>query len=356
MGRAKSSAAGGRDRARRQLLRLVDEYEGLRVFVGWHGKRDRVTMELNREAVEAMTKRQAEEHIAELDAEIGRLRQRFGITKPKGYFGNLLAEVRTHVPGDMLLFVAKAELKEDVPHIEEVDTSLRKLPEHARMSVDIHGIMARGAPREVRLLEVVFFEDACALLNRLLQLEEAIASGDKTKATVKEAAACRRGAVASAFYMVEAYVNSLAFAALRDARLKLTAADRAKLEEWDPKRGRPRFLSLRDKLLQYPRIATGRSHPVLQDTNCPQLLFLCEEAKALRDAIVHASPVPQHGHGFPEKEMAVWTLSTDKVIGVIDNAIQLVRLLEVEVHGSAERLFWLQDRAVGGAFDRTVFD
>src|ERR1043166_3034963 len=92
---------------------------------------------------------------------------------------------------------------------------------------------------------------------------------------VKRAGALRRAVAKAVFSLLEGYANGLAFDIL--VRRTVTAAEEAKLREWDMTRDRPLRLSLRDKLLQYPKIATGSLHPPLRESSEPLRYILTAE-------------------------------------------------------------------------------
>ena len=63
-----------------------------------------------------------------------------------------------------------------------------------------------------------------------------------------------------------------------------------KLLEWDKKKKRKRFLTLRDKVIQYPKIAVGSEHPILDESNFPELKLIFLGEKTVRNTLIHPNP------------------------------------------------------------------
>jgi hypothetical protein len=116
----------------------------------------------------------------------------------------------------------------------------------------------------------------------------------------------------------------------------------------------------------YPKIVAGKEHPVLQESNCPEMKLVLETAKQTRDAIVHASPMPSV-EAFERmsvtpglttdtgKQAMVMNLQFSHVEALVDSAVGLVRKIEVSVRGNADRVGWLVSRPKSGPFPPEVF-
>ena len=309
-----------------------------------------------------------------LQDDIDTIRRTFGIVRSNDEFVQLFTKMIEN-PAEFV-FPPKWLLKKYLPAFDSVYPRCALLPEHTRLSLDVHGRSLPDAPGELRLIEAALFEDMASLFNRALRLSQETAQKRATKSVLKESAACRRGAVASAFFVVEAYLNSLAFDHLANHGDSLSTCERDLLSEWDSKRNRVRYASFRDKLIDYPRMILGLEHPPLQENNCAEMAFMLQEAKAYRNAIVHASPVPTPAAALADKERRFWqiglavgdwyhasaaphdlTQSDPSIwIRIIDTSIALLRILECRIHGSEKRLFWLSDRRQDGFFDDSVFE
>ncbi|MBX9928117.1 MAG: hypothetical protein K2X99_04315 [Gemmatimonadaceae bacterium] len=252
---------------------------------------------------------------------------------------------------------------------------LLTFPWHTRISVDIHGFDMNGNPGEWRLLEAAVYEDMCAHFNRAWRLLPVVTQASSARLVHKESAASRRAAVSSAFYLVEEYLNSIAFDHVVVAGKTLPKESLDLLTEWDSSKGRRRLVSFRKKLLHYPRIILNRPHPVFQENNFTEIAFLLNEAKDFRDSIVHASPLPSAGEMHLEKDARFWqaglahsdvyrrsgeaaVFTADEMIWtkIVDTSLEVILLLEHAISGNADRLFWLQKRVSSGPFDDGVFE
>ena len=163
----------------------------------------------------------------------------------------------------------------------------------------------------------------------------------------------------AAFNTIEAYLNGIAFDFLETNEGQFDQSAESLLREWDAVKERPRYLSLRDKMLQYPKIVIKAAHPPLHEDNCLELKFVVESAKKFRDAIVHPSPAPHALTGELDKEIAVHNVDFETVARIVDATIALIRKVDRIAYGSNsdERLRnWLRDRSPNGTFADTVFD
>jgi hypothetical protein len=166
-----------------------------------------------------------------------------------------------------------------------------------------------------------------------------------------------RATVVVAFNVLEAYLNGIAFDHLELDGAELTVAEKATLSEWDFQKQRPRYISLREKLLTYPRLIIGAEHPPLQEGNCSELKFIVEMAKKLRDSIVHASPAPSAVTLEAEKEKAVHSIDFETTERLVDATVTLIRKIEETINGDGQRLKgWLYSRSADGEFPDVVFE
>lgn len=302
------------------------------------------------------------------------LKTSFAPTRPAEYF----IEMYRHSSASpaTLGLIHKWHLCALFRQFEAVYPSIADLPEHCRLSLDVHGTYLPGNPGEIRIIEAAIFEDMCAHVNHGLQLVERAEMGTANKVEIKGLAAFRRAAVTSAFYLVEAYLNSIAFDHVVRNEGSLSVAELDKLTEWDSRSARGKLVSFRDKLLMYPRIILGAPSPIFQENNCEEVSFLLTEAKHFRDAIVHANPRPGRDSFDFEKEARFWQIGeatqfwyyrgsdvaglqpSDSTLWlqIVDNAISLIRKVEAKIHPGSRRLFWLESRTGSGPFRESVFD
>jgi len=230
------------------------------------------------------------------------------------------------------------------------------LAEHAIVIIDPRGKIYDAAPGQGfahRLLEQSLYEDMCVLFNSAKRLADSDA--DSPLKNAQEQAFCR-SALTAAFNFVEAYLNGIAVDYLSAHHQTVSEGHRMELSEWDHVKQRSRFLSLKDKLVRYPRIVLGAKHPPLTEDNCQELKFIVQQAKLTRDAIVHPSPAPDPRTLDLAKYTAVDLANICETQLVVDNAVSLVRRLDMTIHGSDRRVsVWLHERDKDGYFSLGVF-
>jgi hypothetical protein len=250
-----------------------------------------------------------------------------------------------------VIYARKALLSKVMPAYSKM-----LVPQHTQIGLDPYGILPRSAKFNLRIIEASLFEDMCALFNLAHNFHnESVKTRALDKRILKTAIALCRATISSAFYFVESYINGVAFEYLATAGDGIDQATKDFLSEWDSARNRPKYVKTRDKLLHYPRIVLGASHPPLQENNCPPLAFIVTKAKQFRDAIVHASPIADANSFKPEKEMAIFTLKFRDVEETVDNAVALVFTIEPLVHGNLDYILWLARRGPDGLFPESVF-
>ncbi|PYS00562.1 MAG: hypothetical protein DMG16_15195 [Acidobacteria bacterium] len=112
--------------------------------------------------------------------------------------------------------------------------------------------------------------------------------------------------------------------------------------------------TLRDKLLQYPKLITNAVHPPLQESNCPSLKTVLQFVKDVRDAVTH----PKLGLGISDtleaKEQALHDLDFAQVELIVDASVDLARALSKTIGYSEQMIFWLIHRDGDGYFPLTA--
>ena len=99
--------------------------------------------------------------------------------------------------------------------------------------------------------------------------------------------------------------RGLAFDHLVRHEESLSPDERSILRDWDEKPIRPRYLSLRDKLLQYQRLVTGSQHARLQENNCPEITRFLQVVDLIRNPLAHPSPHFDLDTGRADKQLAL---------------------------------------------------
>ena len=366
-----------RGRKRSEFEKLIEEYHALLVLSGQYSVQARHSRRAAIAKSSSLTNRELDGEIAFISADLAEIREVLKPTQPASFYVDFVKRAEGTLRRDQHLYLPKWRLAEFFRGLRG-DKRFEKLPEHALVALDVHGISRAVEPAEVRILEAGLYEDMCAMFNRAWELTPLARHPNVSKLVLKEAAAARRASVLAAFYMIEAYLNSIAFDHLVRHERELSAQDLDRITEWDNAKRRERLVSFRDKLLSYPRIILGLQHPPIQENNCPEVAFLLREAKDFRDAIVHANPRPERSTTNSPKEIRFWRIGSvtpftyvtgsstptpapemedpSEWVQVVDCAIAVVEKIECLLYGDASRLFWLKRRQSEGPFDPTVFD
>ncbi len=352
--------------------------------------RTRADIEKARKAFQVASPSQLREQVTKLDAMIRARRRRLGISDNYDAVVSAFAErdpdLLTH-DRDRLPYVPALALNAMMDRPDRAFPVLPHLPAHAWMALDTFG--TRSAPEtEHYLPEAMLFEDMAAFYNRSVQLLKTVESQRPRKRDIKELNATRRACVLAAFYFVEAYLNGIAFDFLAEIdqveftkhvvfqqaydhgafvsrHPEMSHDDLDLLLECNCKRDKAeQFVAFEKKCIQYPRIASRQADagkPPIQEANCPELKYLLNEAKSLRDAIVHQSPrveplTPEQGKQLRFFDFANYSLTRDICGQVVDHAIRFVRRVDAALRWKPGEIDdWLIDRAPGGSFPESVF-
>lgn len=344
-----------RQRLQREALELLEELWLLAALTKGTSQTLKRRIGELRALVDGYTNREIEGVITSLQHDIRTRRELFGANLGRAD----IRRIREFGQGSgAILYVPLWTLRTWFARFDERLPSYGKLPSHARLSVDLEGIYPDGYTGEWRLLEAALYEDMALHFNEAANVDlgpDVLPNLDGRK-RIKRQAASLRGAVASAFFMVEAYLNSVAFDCVMKHWDELTERERALLTERDVKdESRFKAVSFRDKLLQYPRVYLRAEHPPLQESNCPSMAFVLSEAMLLRDAIVHANPRLDTDSALSAREMAFVSLDLERCKAVVDAAVDLVLSLEAAIHGNIDRFGWMHRRGDSGLFPDEAF-
>ncbi len=349
------------------------------ILAGWLTGEERKRIDQSLSNVTKLSRSRLNIELDRITGSITELRHRLGArAKPRDY--ELLLARAGARPGT-LLFVPKWVIERVFfSRYEKAFPDFVSLPPHARIGIDGSGILQPTKPEASwRLLEATLFEDVALLWNSALDA----AAADRlrpSKAATKWRDALLRSTARAAFYLLEGYLNGLAFDTLVTQR-PLEEDDVRKLREWDQQRSRSSLLSLRDKLLQYPKIALRSAHPPLNESKCPELKFVLEKEELWRHALVHPAPrmkAQQSSGDHPlrkfeltpsdaasldiardvdVREAVFFELDVEDVGETVDNVIRLIRRMSSELGNRFGNLdMWLTNRESDGRFPASVFD
>lgn len=309
----------------------------------------------SKEAFSEMDKKTLERFIPIIKREIIQYRTNYGIKASNHTLVALYKKAQEGGDGKVFL-LPKYLLKDLFTKYEKALPAFHVLPEHVRIAIDVGTYRTVQGDVEIYWIEVSLYEDMCALFNLCKEFNSGLNRREDHKKKIKTASALERATIIHAYFFVEAYLNGLAFDYYIKNEDKLKDDEKEILTEWDSKKNREKHLSLRDKLLKYPRILKESKHPPLQESNCPELSYIVQKSKTLRDSIVHGSPKFDMQTYEPYKENAFFSINFAQVQETVDNAINLVEKLETCINGNCDRIWWMAKRSQDGFFPETVFD
>ena len=255
---------------------------------------DRFSPQQIQENIEALNsirnRKELRSLVSRLRSSLDGMRSHYGVmVSRERIFAWIQAIQRIIAPGQVC-YVPVGLLAKDLTFYSKM-----AFPPHTRIRIDPQCV-GRDYPNgfEVRSLEVSLYEDMSWLFNLAQECYMGVHSmqpkGETNrKLALKQHAALMRATMSAAFYFVESYINCVAADYLFDHPDVPNEKDKSLLTEWDSTKSRYRFVSTRDKPVNYPRIVTGVAFPPIDENNCPELKYFVTTAKAFRDAIVHAS-------------------------------------------------------------------
>lgn len=343
-----------RDKLRSRFSNLLDEFEAMLIFLAKMNSSAKKQIEAERNNLALANKRELQNGLKELSARVGKLRRTTGVTQPIGYYSTAL---KSHPADDGLVYTLPnymaVALFNKYPRVAKALEN-NELPVHALIELDFRGLYERQDTLQFRMLEAMLFEDLCFFWNESCLIQERDDPYSQ-KHELKRLAAFHRAAVSSAFYMVEAFCNGIALEVFLTRRDELSDRERQMITEWDSKLSRPKFLSLRDKLLQYPKLLLSATAPPVQESHSPELAYFLSSAKELRDSIVHANPSLSSGKLGFAKLQTFQQLDHVQCGKVIDCSIAVVDQIATAID-RRKSVFWLQTRRKDELFDESVFD
>lgn len=288
---------------------------------------------------------QLREYIAEKTTELDKWRHRLNVAASFADLEQVFSLAEQLQDGHSLAFPKHYALKY-FPGYRYGLSFFDQLPLHANLMLSWSGAV------EWSLLEAKVYEDMASLSNLA---ERSLA--ENSRAAVehqKQVAALFRAAALAAVNFVEAFLNGIAADHYLSHDHLIDDPTKGLLLDWDFVRGRPKFLSVKDKVLQYQRLILGVEHAPVQESNCPELTFLLTAAKSFRDAIVHPAPdILDHVAG--SKATYLFALAPEQARATISSAIQLVKRLASVLYGNQDRLFWLIQPGEDGYFPEHAF-
>jgi hypothetical protein len=334
---------------RKKASRLYRTYRALLILSGSLTRDERERLDLCIAGVERLPKRQLQEELPKLEKEVLRMSARFGLRASIEELEDLLKPATLENP---LVYVNKIFLQELFASYDEVLTDFSNLPPHARIGIDAFSVLDT-TKIEVFILEAALFEDMATLWNLTLKTAKPYRP-NTDKQDFKRSLALTRATAKAVFNFVEGYLNGMATDTL--VTEVVSDAQKTKLLEWDNALSRPRHLSLREKLLQYPKLAIGATHPLLDEGNCREIKSILRFEQDVRHSLIH--PTPQF-FVHPSQKFREGFFHQNQLAQVgelCDLAVELVFKLNASIsekYGKVDE--WLFRRNPDGKFPPEVF-
>lgn len=334
---------------------MLDEYEAMLALLAFMNAPTKRELAARRAAIDRASKKSLQATRNSLKQKLTELRRDVGATRALGYYATMLKRIKD-IQGRVVTIPAYVGLAlfSKYPRVVEAVKN-DELPAHAHIELDIQGRYEPQDRLQLHILEAMLFEDMCRFWNDSCEIIIDPERPHAMKAEIKRRSALYRAAVSSAFYMVEAYCNGIAFEVFATRKDELSDRELEMVTERDIKHSRPKYLTIRDKILHYPRLLARAAAPLLQENNCPDLAFFLSNAKQFRDAIVHASPALTPDTLQPEKGRLFVGLDHEQCARVVDSAISVVQKIASAIE-RPKSIFWIQPRQSDGRFDPSVFD
>lgn len=260
-------------------------------------------------------------------------------------------------------YIPKYILEQIFSDFSQLVPKWASIPAQTLIGFDFAGEYNQVDTFEYFLSEIALYEDMCFAYNQAVGLQYKPRAGSVDKVRRKAHEFYLRTAVLSAFYMVEAHFNGIAFdfCVRTKGDRKLSEQEEEKLTEWSSQWNRERWVSFRDKILQYPKIILGLKDPPLTEDTCEEIKILTEEARVLRDSLVHNSPkidlvvIEGKRHLISPKIQSIFELDLAKATRIVDASVGLLKRLNSILAAYAPKLEWLHERTAAGPFPEDVF-
>jgi len=344
-----------RDKLRRRGLEALGAARFIELIANHSSKERRRFYQDRRAELVTLGKHDLKTRVEQYETKLHQKRSEFGVTLKPAQLARLLEDIEQGLAqSGTFPMVSRAKLETFIPRLLSLLPELAGYPRHTLFYIEEPQVRTFPFALNWFLLELSLYENLCALFNLGSDQSVEARKPESTRAHVKTERALIHATVSAAYYFVEAYLNGFAFDLLHEKATVLSDKEKELLLEVDPKTGKPRSLTLRDKILQYPRLALQVAHPPFQESNCREMEVLLEKGKPIRDAVAHASPNAAEG-SISEKLRAMVTTTWEDAVEITDSAIKLVQLIEKRTRRHALILTHVRDRGPDGRFATDVF-
>lgn len=290
----------------------------------------------------------------DLDRKYEALVARYGVVANVDTLERLINYNMTDAQPNVYGYISKTALAAALPRYEAIHPTFKLLPPHARLAIDVFGTRRGPEPVEVVILEATLHEDMATLWNATLDAHAEVGKTRRPR-LIKHADALLRASAKAAFNLLEGYINGIALDIVLLEK-PVSEQEMTLLSEYDDGKKRPRMLSLRDKLLQYPKIAISAQHPPVQETSCKAMADVLELEKRVRHALIHPNALVDTRKPQDFREVVLLTLALSEVARLCDAVISVIASIAAAVGAEfGDSSTWLIPRGDDGRFPDDLF-
>jgi hypothetical protein len=337
---------------RAKAKQIYREYEAIQTLLNNVTVSIKAKMKASYDAIDRYGKSELRRKIHELERELQDLRTEFGVKATMDELVKVLQSAEAQ-PG-LALHIIKAALVQLIGNYEKKVPGFSIFPEHTYIQIDNGQFREEEGDFDWILQEASLYEDMCSLFNLAKERNSNLNRKRDSRNVIKTASSLARTSIVAAYNFLEAYLKGIAIDHVLLNGESLYQKTTAFLLEWDQSTKCQKFVSLRDKLLQYPKLIKNLEHPPLQETSCTEMDFVLGRGKRLRDSIVHASPLAST-ESKNEPIAPLFKLDFGDVEFVVDNVVRLVRKIEQVIHANDHAVVWMKDREPNGLFPDSAF-
>lgn len=340
-----------------KLERTLKEYRALCILGKTLAKDDRVRLEAQIESVRSLPMREVVRGLEFYEEAVNEMSIRLGRIATLDEIRRQVEEGQTTPP--FILYAPKHVIESEwfTNFSHGRFGSWEHLPPHARIGIDLAASREDHNSRfEWRLLEASLFEDMGLLWNEVLSMEApeptTVPLGDE-RMRWKRSDVLKRSLVRAGFALLEGYLNGLALD-IRLTRNDLTPKETERLTEVrDGTRFAP--MSLRDKVLSYPRIAMRSEYPLFTEQSFKELEVVLLAERRLRDSLMHPTPKLEENRS-EQREQSFYTVTREESHEVVDALCAVIRRIDTELGGMfGDTSAWLFNRDASDRYPNEVF-
>jgi hypothetical protein len=292
-------------------------------------------------AIDSADVRNLRQNKKKMEQNIATLRSFLGATEPDETYAVIRREALAE--GWDYVILPKWKIEELFPRLSRYVPAWNRLPLHTLVYVYLEP--REPGPTRVMWLEENTHSDMAALWNQSLasygaaktEVQQSGPYGPRSR----EHVALVRLTIQAAYHFVEAFLNGAAFNFWYANKERLDRDVCTMLLEWDEVKARRAHLSLREKLLKYPRIISGAPPPLFTDHD-DDFQFMTSTVMRIRHAHSHLSPRPDGASGGVV-DLAPFLESTD--IEVAERAVELAKRIAEACYRERGWLYWLRERS-----------